>query len=161
MRQLWAPGLQGWAMRAENLRTKSGSFDVITCLWNTLGHIDTRENRIEILRQCGRLLAPDGVLFCDVNNRYNARQYGLLRTTGRGLWDWICPGEANGDVDVRWDVAGASYSTKGHVFTGGEFRQMTDAAGLAIQEECIVDYGTGQTRRWRWAGNPLYTLRRR
>jgi SAM-dependent methyltransferase len=141
-------------IRAQELSQVAGTFDAITCLWNVLGHVFSASARTEVMRQCGRLLAPGGRLFIDVNHRYNIAHYGLLRTIPRMLKDLVHPCETNGDVLVRWDVC----STMGHVFTHGEFAALCEAAGLVIEKRFVVDYATGQLRRFSWRGNLLYVI---
>jgi len=149
------PDAKVWTMRAEELRSVQSEFDVIVCLWNVLGHIFPVETRIEVLRQFGRLVSPGGAVFVDVNHRYNARHYGLLKTVLRFLRDQASGDHKNGDVIVRWDGC----STPGHVFTDKEFRSSCKAAGLRVERRFVVDYATGQQRRWGWEGNLLYVLR--
>ncbi len=158
MRRCWPASVHPWAMRAEELSGMAGEFDVITCLWNVIGHIFPAAVRTEVLRQFARLLSPRGVLFLDVNHRYNARHYGLLPTALRFVHDRLIPGERNGDVVATWQVAGASYSTAGHVFTHPEFKRMAEAAGLRIERRFVVDYATGQSHRFPFNGNLLYLL---
>lgn len=160
MRKHWPPDVGGWPIEAQQLAEKQGSFDVITCLWNTLGHIFPADSRVEVLKQCRRLLSPQGRIFVDVNYRYNARHYGLFRTIARLLRDIVRPSVTNGDVPVSWDVNGTLYTTKGHVFTRREFERMAQAAGLVISQQFTVDYGTGKLCRSHLSGNPLYLLRR-
>ena len=159
MRRLWPTGQEGLAIRAEELSQQSGSFNVITCLWNVMGHLFPKSNRIQVMRECARLLAPGGRIFIDVNYRYNTRHYGWVRTACRMLRDLLLPGETNGNVRVRWQLNGTTYATGGHVFTHREFAQMTHAAGLTIEEQITVDYQTGQIRRCKLGGNPLFILR--
>jgi 2-polyprenyl-3-methyl-5-hydroxy-6-metoxy-1,4-benzoquinol methylase len=147
-----------WTMRAEELHPVQAEFDVITCLWNVLGHISS-SSRVEVLRQFARLVSPQGKIFVDVNHRYNARHYGPLRTALRFLHDRVSWDEKNGDVVVAWEVEDARVTTRGHVFTGREFRTLALAAGLSIEKTFIVDYTTGELRRWSWEGNLLYVLR--
>ncbi len=148
MRKLWPAGVAGWGIRAEELDQKEGRFDSIVCLWNVLGHVFPMEARVEVMRQCGRLLAPEGRLFVDVNNRFNFREYGVVKAAFRLI--------RGGDVVVRWSTC----STRGHLFTAGEFAGMARAAGLVVEKTFIVDYSTGVVRRSRFAGNPLYVLRK-
>jgi len=148
-----------WTMRAEELHSVQGEFDVITCLWNVLGHIFPASARIEVLRQFGRLLTPQGRIFVDVNHRYNARHFGSLPTTLRFLSDQVSWNETNGDVTVVWDVEQTKCTTRGHVFTDKEFHALALAAGLSIEKKLIVDYATGELRPWSWQGNLLYVLR--
>ena len=159
MRSLGPAQASLWPVRAEELRNERGSFDVITCLWNVLGHIFPAEARLETLRQLARLLAAEGRIFIDVNHRYNASHYGAMATALRFLRDRIAPGDANGDVKVVWDIGGRPCATAGHVFTHREFAKLAQAAGLRIEKRYVVDYATGQLRQRSYQGNLLYVLR--
>jgi 2-polyprenyl-3-methyl-5-hydroxy-6-metoxy-1,4-benzoquinol methylase len=149
-----------WTMRAEDLHLVQAEFDIITCLWNVLGHIFPSVRRIEVLRQFARLLSPRGKLFVDVNHRYNARHYGALPTAMRFLRDRVFRSETNGDVVVAWNIGETRCTTRGHVFTHGEVRSLCRSAGLNIQKRFVVDYDTGQQRRWNFEGHLLYVLGR-
>ena len=159
MRRNWPAGVKGLAMRAEGLNAAPGEFDVITCLWNVLGHVSPAANRTEALRQFARLVSARGKVFVDVNHRYNAAHYGALPTLGRFIYDKISPCDENGDVAVAWDVSGVKAETTGHVFTHREFRRMAKAAGLTIENRYVIDYSSGEKRRRSFQGNLLYVLR--
>jgi 2-polyprenyl-3-methyl-5-hydroxy-6-metoxy-1,4-benzoquinol methylase len=146
-------------MRAEELHLVGGQFDVIICLWNVLGHIFPAASRREVLCQFARLLAPRGRIFVDVQHRYNARHYGAIPTALRYLRDRLRWNETNGDVAVVWDVEQVQCTTRGHVFTHGEFRSLAQTAGLKIEKRFAVDYATGECRRWSIEGHLLYVLR--
>ena len=152
-------GAEVWTMRAEELGSVQASFDVITCLWNVVGHIFPASARMEVLRQFARLLSPQGIVFVDVNHRYNARHYGRMQTALRFLRDRMSWDEKNGDVMVTWNVGETPCTTLGHVFTDKEFRSLSLAAGLTIEKTFVVDYATGEQQRWSWGGNLLYVLR--
>jgi SAM-dependent methyltransferase len=159
MRSKWPPGARGLAIRAEELASVADNFDVILCLWNVIGHVFPAAKRIEVLRQFARLASAKGRIFIDFNHRYNIRQYGLWPTLARKVYDWIRPGERNGDVTVAWTIGGMNCATRGHVFTSREVTRMIAAAGLQIERKYTVDYATGELRRWDFQGNPLYVLR--
>lgn len=153
-----------WTLRAEQLNpgqppAKGKTFDVITCLWNVLGHVRSQKARAQVLASLRELLSPCGVLFLDVNHRYNLRSYGILKTLLRFIRDQILPREANGDVTANWQIDDVSCSTYGHVFTDKEMRRLAASAGLRIQERIVVDYDTGQTCRFSFQGSLLYVLR--
>ena len=152
-------GAKVWTMRAEELHSVQATFDVITCLWNVVGHIFPASGRMEVLRQFARLVSSEGMVFVDVNHRYNAPHYGSLRTALRWLRDQVDWDEKNGDVVVDWDVEQTHCTTRGHVFTNKEFRALALAAGLRVEKRFIVDYATGELRRRSWQGNLLYVLR--
>jgi 2-polyprenyl-3-methyl-5-hydroxy-6-metoxy-1,4-benzoquinol methylase len=161
MRAHWRSDIRGWPIRAEELGSKTGQFDAIVCLWNVLGHIFPSSARIDVLRHCARLLAPEGRLFLDVSHRYNARHYGLLPTLTRMIGDRLFPSDDRGDVTVHWNVNSHAYATRGHVFADAEFRRMASAAGLEIRKVFSVDYATGEIRRSRFSGHLLYIASRR
>jgi 2-polyprenyl-3-methyl-5-hydroxy-6-metoxy-1,4-benzoquinol methylase len=148
-----------WAMRAEDLRGQQGSFDVVTCLWNVLGHILPVAARAEVLRQFARLVSPQGKIFIDLNHRYNARHYGALATAMRFLRDCASPPGSHGDVRVVWNLDGQP-ATTGHVFTHPEFAALARVAGLNIEKRFVIDYASGQLRRRSFEGNLMYVLRR-
>ena len=151
MRRHWPAEVTGWAVRAEELRSQQGQFDVIICLWNVLGHIFPASARVEVIRQCGRLLAPGGRIFIDVNHRYNTAHYGWAAT----IWRFLRG--SSGDVVVVWNPEGIR--TSGHVFTDREFRHLCREAGVSIERRFVVDYATGAVRRWSFQGHLLYVLR--
>jgi 2-polyprenyl-3-methyl-5-hydroxy-6-metoxy-1,4-benzoquinol methylase len=148
------------AIRAEELHMVEAEFDVITCLWNVLGHIFPAAARLEVLHQFARLLSPQGRFFIDVQHRYNARHYGAIPTARRFVRDHLSWNETNGDVVVAWDVEQVRCTTRGHVFTHREFRSLAQLAGLSIENRLVIDYETGDCRRWSIEGNLLYVLRR-
>ncbi len=131
-------------------------FDVITCLWNVLGHIPTAEKRRLALSAIDHMLAPKGRFFLDVNHRYNLRSYGILPTGTRWIHDHFSNSENNGDVLAKWVVREGSLSTYGHVFTHHEIMRLADAAGLELDTRVVIDYETGRIRRFAFQGNLLY-----
>jgi 2-polyprenyl-3-methyl-5-hydroxy-6-metoxy-1,4-benzoquinol methylase len=162
MRQLIPSSTRVMPVRLQDLEAEPGlgPFHVITCLWNVLGHVHPAAARARGLLTLGSLLAPRGALFVDVNNRYNVRAYGFIRTAVRFLGDAAWPGESNGDVVVEWRLDAGKCSTTGHVFTQGEMRRLAEAAGLRIDERLSVDYDSGAVRTSAIEGNLLYVLRR-
>ena len=152
-----------WHMRAEDLDADAfpGRFDMITCLWNVLGHVRSRENRGQTLKAMAKLLSSRGRLFVDVNHRYNARAYGWIATSGRWVYDFLMRNVNTGDVTATWDIGeGDSISTYGHVFRHREIVELAEAAELEIEERILIDYDDGSVRRLPWQGNLLYILRR-
>jgi SAM-dependent methyltransferase len=151
-----------WRIRAEVLNpdTISERFDVVTCLWNSLGHVVGHECRRRALSNIALLLTPTGKMFLDLNHRYNARSYGLTATSARWLKDALTYDLSHGDVTASWRVGGSCVSTYGHVFTHGEIMRLAQSAGLQLESRIVLDYENGSVRRWSWLGNLLYIFRR-
>jgi 2-polyprenyl-3-methyl-5-hydroxy-6-metoxy-1,4-benzoquinol methylase len=149
-----------WNFRAEELSDYSNQFDVITCLWNVLGHVRGVENRVRAVKTMGRLLAPGGSCFIDVTHRYNWRSYGVFPTVARFIRDSLFYKSDNADVTATWKVRDQTISTYGHVFADHEIRYLAHGAGLEIDDRVVVDYDSGKIRRFAFMGNLLYVLRR-
>jgi SAM-dependent methyltransferase len=147
-------------LRIESLHQLEGEFDVILCLWNVLGHVFPAAARAAAMAQFRRLLSPRARLFVDVNHRYNAARYGFMRTAGRFIHDVVRPSEGNGDVLAKWQLDGAEYGVRGHVFTAIEFVELAEAAGLSVEHRFVVDYETGAERDFAIQGNLLYVMKR-
>ena len=160
MRKLIHARREVWSKRIEELSKCERKFDVVTCLWNVLGHVTSGEKRVLALRNMRELISPGGNLFLDVQNRYNARRYGTIKTLGRMAYDLFHPSPDNGDVAVRWETASGGVSAYGHVFTGKEVLQLFEAAELNVQKSFFVDYGTGQITSNPFAGSMLFILSR-
>jgi len=158
-----------WNVRAEEMGDhwrigrdgQASHFDVITCLWNVLGHVRGIENRVRAMRAMNDLLAPTGRCFVDVTHRYNLRSYGVFPTAARFLRDAVSYKDINADVVASWNIGSESIRTYGHVFTDREIRRLARSAGLEVEERIVVDYDSGKIRRFAFAGNLLYVLRRR
>jgi 2-polyprenyl-3-methyl-5-hydroxy-6-metoxy-1,4-benzoquinol methylase len=152
---------EAWPIRAEDLNAESISerFDIITCLWNVLGHIPTAERRQRALSAISGLLSRKGKFFLDVNHRYHLRSYGVLPTSTRWIHDLFHRNERNGDVITKWSVGDTSISTYGHVFTHREIMRLAHATGLELEERIVIDYQDGRLRRWSIQGNLLYIFR--
>lgn len=145
-------------VRPHTTATSAERFDVITCLWNVVGHVPTEAKRFSALKAIARLLAPRGRFFVDVNHRYNLSSYGILPTVIRRVHDLFSRGENKGDVLASWNEAGIS--TYGHVFTHREIMRLARAAGFELEERLVIDYEDGQIRRFAFQGNLLYIFRR-
>ncbi len=133
-----------WQVAAEALPDDGERFDVITCLWNVLGHLANSGARLSALGRMRNLLAPAGRLFLDVQNRHNAAAYGRWRVYGRMLLDAAKPDERRGDTRFDWKVGDKRVRGAGHLFTPAEIHGLIEAAGLRIVRRAAVNYATGR-----------------
>jgi len=155
-------GVEIWRTRAEGLgaRPADERFDVITCLWNVLGHVRGVSDRTLALTAAQNLLSERGRFFMDVTHRYNVGSYGLFPTAARLLYDFFVPDEKNGDVVAYWNIGESRISTCGHVFTHNEVMHLARNAGLKLEERVVIDYEDGRVRGRAFYGNLLYVFRR-
>ena len=148
-----------WHCRAEELPADTGTFDIVTCLWNVLGAIGSAAGRLEALRRMGALISADGRLYIDVHNRYNIATAGVSRVLVRRIRDLVWPSHANGEIAFVWEVAGQQIPSHGYLFTRREMHRLVVAAGLRVVHEEFVDYDDGRTSE-PWAGQMLLCLAR-
>jgi hypothetical protein len=153
-------GVTVWPRAVEDLPTDGEKFDVITCLWNVLGHVEGRAARIEGLSRMKALLSPDGSLFIDVNNRHNSAAYGWATVLIRRTVDALLPDERRGDTEVSWTIGDSVVTGSGHLFTPAEMHLLIGAAGLAIREEIAVDYLDGTRSSRLTCGQLVYRMER-
>ena len=147
-----------WQFPAEKLPGPSKQFDVITCLWNVLGHLATRPDRVQALRGMRGLLKEGGTLFIDVNNRHNAPAYGWLKVFGRSIYDALYSDETRGDASFDWRIGDKIFPAMGHLFTPAEIEGIIKDSGLKIKKRVAVDYATGRISAWPWKGQLLFML---
>ena len=147
-----------WSCEASQIPETARRFDLITCLWNTLGHLQDSRERVTVLARLKALLTPQGRIFVDVNHRYNARSYGWARTAFRALYDMVSPAESKGDVVASWQAGDERICSHGHVFTQRELLRVFDNAGLRVKTRWVVDYESGEAHRLSVLGNLLYQL---
>jgi SAM-dependent methyltransferase len=129
--------------RASQIPFTTGRFDVITCLWNVLGHVQGADQRRKTLRRLKNLLNPGGSIFIDVCHRYNAAAYGWPKTLLRMARDTFFPSEKNGDAVISWKANQRTITTLGHAFTHSELERLFVASALEIQHRWVVNYETG------------------
>lgn len=147
-----------WQCAAEDMPQAGERFDIVLCLWNVLGHIAPAELRVRALQSMARVLAPQGRLFLDVNNRHNASAYGWLRIAGRVILDGIAPDDGRGDTSFEWEVGGQRLPARGHLFTPAEMADLARRAGLRIERRLAVDYRTGAVSACVFRGQLVYEL---
>jgi SAM-dependent methyltransferase len=158
MRALWPRSLPGWGCRATQIPETQRRFDAILCLWNVLGHLQDREERVSVLAQARERLSPGGMMFVDVSHRYNAAEYGWPGTLLRMMRDRLRWSETNGDVIVRWKVDGGLVRCHGHLFTRPEIESIFRETALQITNRWTVNYSDGTERRRCYEGHLLFQL---
>ena len=141
----------GKAPEDERIRKEVGSitdystsreFDLVTCLWNVLGHIPTRELRQNALARIQKLLSDDGLLAMDVNNRYNMAQYEVS-TVSKNVWNDICCHPKRGMFPL---VLGGCTSQV-YIHSPFELTRVAAKCGLKLRQKYYVHYGDGSIRK--------------
>jgi 2-polyprenyl-3-methyl-5-hydroxy-6-metoxy-1,4-benzoquinol methylase len=138
--------------------SKLGRFEVIVCLGNVIGHIENEQNRIKALINLNKALCPNGIIYFDVNNRYNLSAYGVLAVLKNILKDIVFPREENGNFDFSIDVGKEKIPASVHIFNPFEIEKIIKESGLKILKKYYVDYETGEIGKSFFTGQVLYKL---
>lgn len=135
-------------------------FDVITCLWNVLGHIPTQGKRIKALINMKEFLKDDGRIFIDVSSRYNAKYYGWIKALSNIIKDLMFPFGNNGDFGYKLRISDSiSIPSSNHFFTPHEMKTLIEKAGLSIDRQFYVNYSTGIIESTFLKGSIFYVLK--
>lgn len=143
--------------KAEDLPTDK-QYNIITCLWNVLGHIESEQKRIETLINMRKSLTKNGLIFFDVNNRYNGSAYGIREVMKRMIIDFIKPDITRGDTSYNWIIKDKKVPASGHLFTTKEIENMLIKAKLSVKLRKTIHYETGKVSDLIFKGQLLYIL---
>ncbi len=153
------PGLETCLI---DISDKSIEFDekynICLFLSNVLSHIPTEKRRLIMLKNIYDFTSDDGVLFIDVNNRYNIANYGYKSVLKNIFKDIFLPHKVNGDFNLKVKIPGEIISTGVHIFSPFEIQRLLKLSGFKILDRKIVDYKTGQIRKSVFCGQLLYRL---
>jgi len=149
-----------WQTAAQDLPKTERRFDVITCLWNVLGHLPDRSSRILALTHMKDLLSENGIIFFDVNNRHNAAAYGWLKVLGRIVIDTTQHNDRRGDASFDWTIGDKIFPAMGHLFTPMEIQTIVRESGLRVLVRAAIDYTTGVRSHLPLRGQLVYAVAR-
>lgn len=132
----------------ENVRFVSGDilnyksdvkFDLITCLWNVLGHVGNKEDRLNALKNMSILLSKNGKLILDVNNRYNSKNYTSKGVFGNRLKDLLRIKNSG-----YYQLGEGENSTSVYIHKPFEIDRQAEKSGLKLIKKLYVNYSTGE-----------------
>jgi SAM-dependent methyltransferase len=128
-------------------------FDLITCLWNVLGHVGDFNDRKNVFRKVATLLSDTGVFIFDVNNRYNITHYGHQNVMRNLTLDhqkaeragWFTLEENGAYTDV-------------YVHCPFDIEQYLVDLNLQVEKVEYIDYKTGDKKMTFFEGQLLYYI---
>tara|TARA_R110001583_G_scaffold8965_21_gene42390 strand:+ start:295 stop:987 length:693 start_codon:yes stop_codon:yes gene_type:complete len=129
---------------------EANKYDVITCLWNVLGHLENKQIRREALNQIYTSLTPEGLFFIDFNNRYNIYHYGLRGVFCNFLKDLFKVPSAG------WFPLNSTSSVYIHNFM--EAKNLLKSCGFRVKKTYTINYKTGSFHRLPYLGQTLFVV---
>ncbi|MGJ8652856.1 MAG: class I SAM-dependent methyltransferase [Opitutaceae bacterium] len=131
-------------------------YDLITCLWNVLGHFASVSERRMFFEKAKKVLSTEGRLILDVNNRYNIAEYGYQNVMDNLTKD------LRGDSESGWfNLKDADNETRVYIHAPCEIDKMVEDAGLEVEEVIYFDYRTGESRDTFFEGQLLYLIKQK
>jgi 2-polyprenyl-3-methyl-5-hydroxy-6-metoxy-1,4-benzoquinol methylase len=130
-------------------------FNLITCLWNVLGHFPNKQNILDLFKKIDHLLSDDGCFIFDVNNRYNISQYGKESVAENIRLDYIK------DENSGWfELNKGKDSTKVYIHSPFDIHDYLKGTDLFIKEVLYIDYNTGLLRPSFLGGQLVYKIQK-
>lgn len=131
------------------------NFDLILCLWNVLGHINTFQDRVDVLKLLKGILSVNGTIVIDFNNRYNYKQYGVLSVLRNMALTFFI--KEPGWFDLK-SKDGTTHS-KVYIHSYFEIMKIISQAGLRVESLKIIDYSSGIIQNNLFQGQYLFYLK--
>lgn len=130
-------------------------YDLITCLWNVMGHIDSSSVEQAFLGM-KRHLKENGVIILDVNNRYNYKQYGWKAIRNFVLDKFRK--KKTGDIFFNFTCANKKIPSFVHLFSQKEIEDILKKAHLKVHKRLYINYKTGTLENGQFSGQLFYVL---
>ncbi len=130
------------------------SVDYAMCMFSTLGMIQGRQNRQQMLRHVVRILKPGGRFVLHIHNFW----YNLFDPGGP--W-WVLSSLARAAVSRQFELGDKVFPYRGipnmflHVFRRGEIVRDLRRAGFQIAEVIPLDTARRHRLRWPWLAGRL------
>jgi SAM-dependent methyltransferase len=128
-------------------------FNLITCLWNVLGHVGDFQDRKNVFVKVETLLSEQGVFIFDVNNRYNIAHYGNKNVMRNLTLDhqkseragWFTLNENGALTDV-------------YVHSPFDLESYLKDLNLEVAKVEYIDYSSGEKKATFFEGQLLYYI---
>ncbi len=128
-------------------------FNLITCLWNVLGHFPSKDLRIQFFKKIDELLDANGILIFDVNNRYNISHYGYNNVAGNLQRDFLK------EIDSGWFTLGSENNkTNVYIHSPFDITEYIAETNLRLESTKFIDYSTGEEKETFFEGQLLYKI---
>lgn len=130
-------------------------YDLITCLWNVIGHFPTKDDRILFFTIVANMLNEGGVFFFDVNNRYNITNYGSQNVMKNLELDYLK------DEDSGWFTIGKNDAkTNVYIHSPFDIKEYLKNKSLELESTHYINYDSGLLEDTFFKGQLLYKLKK-
>jgi SAM-dependent methyltransferase len=134
-----------------SVRSKGHKFELISCLWNVVGHTSDPKS---FFLDLADLLSNEGTLVLDVNNRLNVSQYGF-KNVARNIWRAVLGDDWTRFLFPTPSPTGSS-TTLTLLSSPGEIETFLKEADLVVQRRFFVSYRDGKVYSSGWWKGQMY-----
>lgn len=128
-----------YCAQTEDLMTGDQRFDLITLLWNVLGHVPSFKDREKLLKDCRAMLSSNGNIMLDINNRFNISAYGIKNFLKNMILDIF-------KEEAGWnELEAADKKHRVYIHSFKEMVKIINSSGLKITKVKSVNYETGKS----------------
>jgi SAM-dependent methyltransferase len=131
-------------------------FELITCLWNVLGHVGGLAERKEFFVRVEELLSDGGVFIFDVNNRLNIAHYGF-----KNVMNNLNMEHENNERTGWFTLLERGQKTDVYVHSPFDIDVYLAPLNLKVEKVEYVDYNTGEKKESFFEGQLLYYIKKK
>lgn len=140
-----------------NMPFQTESFEVVTCLFNAIGYLETHRKRTGVFNEFHRVLKPGGLLFIDFMNRWHLGEGVNFRRsifTALGIYIKSFFPDLENCGNQFFDLPLNGRHLKGfvHGFSRWEIQKLLTKSGFDVVSIFVVGYDTGQIKEHNWQG---------
>lgn len=133
----------------------NGHFGAILCLWNVLGHILDLEDRRKAIKNMAALLEFDGMLFIDVNNRFNVVQYGIHNVLKNVVSGIVRKNRGIFSISINSEIS------KVYIASKDELYNLLIEGGFIVERLLYVNYQNGIIKKTQFKGQLFAICRKK
>ncbi|HRY27860.1 MAG TPA: class I SAM-dependent methyltransferase [Candidatus Moranbacteria bacterium] len=139
----------------QTINKYKGFFGSILCLWNVLGHITIMKDRQKAIKNMSTLLDSEGMLFIDVNNRFNIAQYGICNFLRNSIIEMARRNKGIFSIPINDEKSKVYISSK------KELSNLLDGSGFTIEHLFYINYKNGVTEKDQFRGQLFAICRKK
>lgn len=126
-------------------------FDVVTCLWNVMGHVGDKRQREQAFHNIAKLLREGGKFFIDVNNRYNINAYSFKNVVTN-----VCKDVLHIPHRGYFSIGKGEDATQVYIHHPFELERLAKSCGLKLIEKTYINYSSGIIESKFYKGQVFY-----
>jgi SAM-dependent methyltransferase len=135
----------------------STKYDLITSLWNVIGHFPDFGYKAKFFKKIYSLLNDEGIFVFDVNNRFNIAHYGIKSVLRNYVKDMLF-GSSSGFFELPIEE---QKSSRVYIHKPNEVDNYLSPAKLMLIKRLYINYDTGSIEKSPYKGQLVYIIKKK